>query len=62
MQLQVARHDLRMAWEPPFEDDLTRSTIDILFEINTKLADIREHVASIRDVLEDEDGEEEEES
>ena len=51
-----------MAWEPPFEDDIPRTTIDLLFEINTKLPDIREHVASIRDVLEeDDDGEEEEE-
>jgi|SoimicmetaTmtLAB_FD_contig_41_6324834_length_435_multi_2_in_0_out_0_2 hypothetical protein len=50
-----------MAWEPPFEDDIPRVTIDLLFEINSKLTDIREHVASIRDVLEDDDGEEEEE-
>jgi hypothetical protein len=51
-----------MAWEPPFEDDLTRTTMNVLFEINTKLADIRQHVAVIRQLLqEDEDGEEEEE-
>jgi hypothetical protein len=56
------RHDDRWPGKPPFEDDIPRTTIDLLFEINTKLADIREHVASIRDVLEeDDDGEEEEE-
>jgi hypothetical protein len=51
-----------MAWEPPFEEDIPRTTMNVLFEINTKLADIREHVASIRDLLEeDENGEEKEE-
>jgi hypothetical protein len=49
-----------MAWEPPFEDELTRGTMDALFEINVKLADIREHLAIIRVLLgEEEDGEEE---
>jgi hypothetical protein len=56
------RHHDSMAWEPPYEDDLTRATMDVLFEINTKLADIREHVSVIRDLLqEDDDGEEAEE-
>jgi hypothetical protein len=52
-----------MAWTPPFEDDITRATIDALFEMNVKLADIRAHLAVIRVLLgDDEDGEEEEES
>ena len=50
-----------MTWEP-FEDDLARATMDALFEINVKLADIRDHLAFIRTVLEDDDGEEGEEA
>jgi hypothetical protein len=50
-----------MAWEPPFEDDLTRGTMDALVEMNVKLADIRDHLAAIRYAIEGEDGEEEEE-
>jgi hypothetical protein len=54
------RHDPRMAWEPPFEDEFGRDTLNALFEINAKLADIREHLAIIRVLLgEEEDGEEE---
>jgi hypothetical protein len=48
-----------MAWEPPFESDFVGATMDALFEINAKLADIREHLAIIRVLLGDEDGEEE---
>jgi hypothetical protein len=51
-----------MSWEPPFEDEVGRDTMDALFEMNVKLADIREHLAVIRVLLgEDEDGEEAEE-
>jgi hypothetical protein len=51
-----------MAWEPPFEDEFGRDAMDALIEINSKLADIREHVAVIRELLQDdEDGEEAEE-
>jgi hypothetical protein len=50
-----------MSWEPPFEDDLARGTMDALVEINVKLSDIRDHLAAIRDLLEDENGEEKEE-
>jgi hypothetical protein len=58
----MARHDLRMAWEPPFEDEVEKDAVDALFEINAKLGDIREHVAVIRELLqEDDDGEEAEE-
>jgi hypothetical protein len=50
-----------MAWEPPFEDDIARGTMDALVEVNVKLADIRAHLAAIRVLLgEDSDGEEEE--
>jgi hypothetical protein len=49
-----------MSWEPPFEDELGRNTMDALFEINAKLADIHEPLAVIRTLLEDDDGEEEE--
>jgi hypothetical protein len=49
-------------WDPPFESDPAVATIEALFEIDAKLANIREHVAVIRDLLgEDEDGEEAEE-
>ena len=49
-----------MIWEQPFDDEFGRDTMDALFEINAKLADIREHVAVIRNVLgDDDDGEEE---
>jgi fructose-1,6-bisphosphatase/inositol monophosphatase family enzyme len=52
-----------MSWEPPFEDEIARGTMDALFEMNVKLADIRAHLAVIRVLLgEDIDGEEEEES
>ena len=51
-----------MAWEP-FEDDVGRGTMEALFEMNVKLADIRDHLAAIRVLLGGEgDGEEEEES
>jgi hypothetical protein len=51
-----------MAWEAPFEDEFTLDTMNALFEINTKLADIRLHLAVIRVLLgEDVDGEEEDE-
>jgi hypothetical protein len=51
-----------MVWEPPFEDDIPRGTMEALFEINAKLTDIPDHVAVIRQLLqEDEDGKEEEE-
>ncbi len=50
-----------MTWEP-FEDDIARGTMDALFEMNAKLADIRGHLAVTRVLLgEDIDGEEEEE-
>jgi len=52
-----------MSWQPPFEDDIPRGTMDALVEINAKLADIRDHLAAIRFLLgDDEDGEEEEEA
>ena len=52
-----------MSWEPPFDYEIDRATIEALFEMNAKLADIREHLAVIRILLGDEeDGEEEEES
>ncbi len=51
-----------MAWEPPFDDDAASGTMDALFEINVKLADIREHLAVIRVLMgDDDDGEEAEE-
>jgi len=52
-----------MRWEPPFEDDLTRGTMDALVEINVEPADIRDHPAAIRYLFEgeDDDGGEEEE-
>jgi hypothetical protein len=34
-----------VTWEPPFEDDVGRGTMEALFEMNAKLADIREHLA-----------------
>lgn len=36
--------------------------MDALFEINVELADIRDHLAFIRRLVEDDDGEEEEET
>jgi hypothetical protein len=50
-----------VTWEP-FEHDLARGTMDALFEINVKLADLRDHLAFIRRLVEDDDGEEEEEA
>jgi hypothetical protein len=50
-------------WEPPFESDPGAATIEALFEMNVKLADIRDHLAAIRFMLGgDDDGEEEEEA
>jgi hypothetical protein len=50
-----------MAMEPPFEYGTPRVILDVLFEMNAKLADIREQLVAIRDPFEDgEDGEEEE--
>jgi hypothetical protein len=51
-----------MAWQPPFESDPAVATIDALFEINAKLADMRDHLAFNRRMLEGDDGEEEEEN
>jgi len=52
-----------MAWEPPFAADPAAATMGALFEINVKLADIRDHVAVLRFMAEGEDdGEEEEEA
>ena len=64
MSTAVRRANLPgMAWEPPFEDEVARDTMDALFEMNAKLADIRAHLAVIRILLgEDVNGEEEEES
>ena len=45
----------------PFETDPGRAILDALFEINAKLADIREDVGVIRSFLGEDDGEEEEE-
>jgi hypothetical protein len=42
-----------VAWEPPFEDDVGRNAMEVLFELNAKLADIREHVAVIRELLQE---------
>jgi hypothetical protein len=50
-----------VSWEPPFENDPAVATIEALFEINAKLGDIRDHVAFIRRLVDD-DGEEEEET
>jgi hypothetical protein len=50
-----------VAWQP-FAEDYQRATMDALFEINVKLADIRDHLAFIRRLVEDDDGEEEEET
>lgn len=51
-----------MGWEPPFEYDGATATMHALFEMNAKLADMREHLAAIRVLLGDEDdGEEAEE-
>jgi hypothetical protein len=43
-----------VTWEP-FEDDLARGSMDALFEINVKLADIRDHLAFIRRLPEDDE-------
>jgi hypothetical protein len=52
-----------VAWEPPYEYRASRVIVDVLFEMNAKLADIRDHLAFVRRLLEDEDdGEEEEEA
>jgi hypothetical protein len=52
-----------MEWEPPFEAESGLATMEAPFEMNVKLADIRDGLAAIRFAVEDEDdGEEEEES
>jgi hypothetical protein len=56
------KQDAEMAWEPPFGYDGATATMRALFEINAKLANMREHLAPIRVLLGDEDdGEEAEE-
>jgi hypothetical protein len=55
------RENWFVSWEPPFESDPAVATIEALFEINAKLGDIRDHVAFIRRLVDD-DGEEEEET
>jgi hypothetical protein len=50
-----------MAWEPPFAFDPAAATMEALFEINAKLADVRDHLAAIRFAIEGEDDGEEEE-
>jgi hypothetical protein len=57
----AAWHARPVSWEPPFEDNIAGATIDALFEINAKLADIREHLSVIRVLLGDEDDGEAEE-
>lgn len=54
----VAHHEW-MAWEP-FEVDPKLNTLEAVIEINAKLADIRRDVSEIRALLEEDDGEEEE--
>ena len=46
--------------EPPFEYGASRLITDVLFEMNAKLSDIREHLVYFRGLLEGDDGEEEE--
>jgi hypothetical protein len=51
-----------MAWEPPFEYEVSRGILEVLIEMNAKLAQIGGHVAQIADLLSEDDGEEEEET
>jgi hypothetical protein len=48
-----------MAMEPPFEYSMSRVILDVLFEMNAKMADIREHLVYFRRLVEGDDGREE---
>ena len=61
MRRSIRRDHVGVAADPPFEYRATTVIIDVLFEMNAKLADVREHLVAIRFLLgDDEDGEEEE--